>query len=806
MLLSFVYLGGTFLLGRNLKGILVNALNDELKVKVKVKRIDLDVLSNFPLIAIRFNDLCIEESTPYFNDCMLNAPELRMIFNPFKVLGKHTEVSRIDIKKGKISLFSGEDGRTNFDIFHSSDQSNSEFSLNIGEIRLFKTNLQYFEAGSISTNFNTGKLRLSIRLSDEDYQLKLAGNCFFDHLMYKDEMILFGKRVETDGLFRMTSERDQFSFQDFMLKVEELPVKINGGIAMKTEGTDFDLKLDGADLQIDQLISLMPEAVKRELPALRSNGSLSIDGQMKGLLNEHQYPFMQVQFALEDGALFNGDIPTGFENIQLRGNWEQAEGQPEINPQWDVTLSNLQAGNDRLKGRAQYLPGKGMIEWKLNGRIHLSRLSKILTETDGLEGKAQINMIGSWPMIRSTSNAFQLNGDLVASGLEIPEKWTNGMPFRQLAVDLSVDETLLRFNKLSGRLGKSDFLIKGSMGQYKSLLSDSVELNLNADWFSNALFVNDFFNEDISDGSAPPTASQTSKKPLDGLKADIRFVVQQFAWDSIEMRNLKTDVQLRDEVVNISKLSCNAFGGQWLATATLGLPPSNAYFSAEIQCRQAKMEEIFHSFNDFGQQEITGKQLSGRISGSVLAKAPLSSNFSMDANQLELTSYLTITEGRLKAYTPLYELSKFVQLEDLKDIRFDTLENSLQISEGSLSFPEMNIRNSALDLQISGSHSFSNELDYHLAVEIGELLAAKAKWMDKLQKDKVEQNNRKMKVYLHLYGNADDLKISYDRKNAGKEAKEEIISKGKSIGERIKAAANDQEEPKQDKTSDWWDD
>jgi hypothetical protein len=255
LLLSFVYLGGTFLLGRNLKGILVNALNDELKVKVKVKRIDLDVLSNFPLIAIRFNDLCIEESTPYFNDCMLNAPELRMIFN-------------------------------------------------------------------------TGKLRLSIRLSDEDYQLKLAGNCFFDHLMYKDEMILFGKRVETDGLFRMTSERDQFSFQDFMLKVEELPVKINGGIAMKTEGTDFDLKLDGADLQIDQLISLMPEAVKRELPALRSNGSLSIDGQMRGLLNEHQYPFMQVQFALEDGALFNGDIPTGFENIQLRGNWEQAEGQP----------------------------------------------------------------------------------------------------------------------------------------------------------------------------------------------------------------------------------------------------------------------------------------------------------------------------------------------------------------------------------------------------------------------------------------------------------------------------------------------
>lgn len=806
LLMSFVYLGGTFLLGRNLKSIIINALNEELKVKVTVKRIDLDVLSNFPLIAIRFNELCIEESSPYFNDCMLNAPELRMIFNPFKVLGKHTEVSRIDIKKGKIRLYSGANGESNFDLFQSNDQGNSDFSLKIGEIRLLKTNLQYFEPEGLSTNFNTGKLSLAIRLSDEDYRLKLSGNCFFDHLMYKDEMILFSKKVETDGFFRMTSNHELFSFQDFMIKVEELPVYMNGSIAVKREGTDFDLKINATELQIDQLISLMPPKVQRELPALKSSGSLNIEGQMKGLLTDHEYPFMQLQFTLENGTLFNGETPTGFENIELNGHWTQAIGQSEINPEWAIKLSNLKAGNDRLKGSAHYLPNEGMIEWKLNGRIHLNRLSKLLEETNGLQGKAQVNMKGSWPMHPSSAKWFQLNGDLVASGVEIPHNWNNGMPFKQLMLDISVDEDMLRLNKISGKIGDSDFLLKGNIAKYKSLLSDSVELHVNADWFSKNLNINDFTIGLDSNQTNNDVNPQNAKNPLKGIRADIRLVAQKFEYDSIQMRNLKSDVQVRDGNLNISKLSCNAFGGQWLASATIGLQPSNEYFSTEIQCRQAKIEDIFNSFNNFGQQEITGDQLSGEISGSVLAKAPINSDFSMNVNQLELTSYLTITNGRLKEYTPLYELSKFVQLEDLKDIRFDTLENSLQISEGSLSFPEMTIRNTALDLQISGSHTFNNEMDYHLAVEIGELLVAKAKWMDKLQKDKVEEKNRSMKVYLHLYGNADDIKISYDRKNAGKDAKEEIINKGKNIGERIKSAVKEQEEAKNSNADDWWDD
>ena len=72
--------------------------------------------------------------------------------------------------------------------------------------------------------------------------------------------------------------------------------------------------------------------------------------------------------------------------------------------------------------------------------------------------------------------------------------------------------------------------------------------------------------------------------------------------------------------------------------------------------------------------------------------------------------------GELNKYKPLEALSKFVELEELKEIKFKRLQNSILVKEGVIIIPKFEILSSAMNLSIAGTHTFNNDIDYHLSL------------------------------------------------------------------------------------------
>jgi hypothetical protein len=799
----FIYLGGAFLLGKNLKSILVNTLNNELQVKVNVKNIELDVLSNFPLIAIRFHKLCIDESYAYYNDCLLNAPALTMTFNPFKVIGKKLEVHRLYIHKGKIKLYSDDMGHVNFSIFKPSEENSDATDIEIREIRLIKTNVQYFDPLGLSTNFTTGKLGLNFKLNEKGYRLKLSGNTFFDHLMYGDKVYLFGRRVSADGQFIMNADASLFKFESFKLSLDQLPLQTDGSIRIERGNPNFDLKLTGEKLELVQLFSLLPPDIAQNLPELRSTGSLGVRAEIRGLMSDEELPYISLNFNLSDAKLLKNGKATDLEEIELNGQWTQDAGKKAFDPVWKINLVKAVLGNDRIKGSAERKQDSEWIDWKISGRVHLQRLKNLLDIDDEFQGDIQMNMLGKWPYQDLESSLPVFDGDIVAKDVVLPQEWTQ-TNISRFDADLHFETKRLTINKLAAQKGGSDFLFKGVADNYSSLVSKEPQVKLKGEWTSGFLNMNDllaiFENEEGS-----PEKEGGNTFIMDSIKVDLRFIINRFEWDSIKLDHLKSNLWLNQNNLRIEKLTCNSMGGQWLASAQLRLSEEPLVVQTDVQCKGANIDHIFQSFNNFGQEEITNENLSGKINASAVATLPLTAKGDINIDHMELSAYLTIIDGRMKDYATLYELSRFVHIEDLKDIRFDTLENSLHIANGEIAFPEMSINNSALSLNLSGNHTFNNYMNYHLSVEVGELLAAKARWIEKLQNDKIEKRNNRMKVYLQIQGTPEDLEISYDRKTAASDIKEDIGQKGQQLRDKIKAAANDKES-NSSKADDWWDD
>ena len=94
---------------------------------------------------------------------------------------------------------------------------------------------------------------------------------------------------------------------------------------------------------------------------------------------------------------------------------------------------------------------------------------------------------------------------------------------------------------------------------------------------------------------------------------------------------------------------------------------------------------------------------------------------------LNVNTQLKIEDGELIEFEPMYNLSDYVSLNELKNVKFATLENKIRIENEKVIIPEMEIHSTALSVHVSGSHSFNNIMDYRIRLLLSDVLGRKVK-------------------------------------------------------------------------------
>ena len=137
--------------------------------------------------------------------------------------------------------------------------------------------------------------------------------------------------------------------------------------------------------------------------------------------------------------------------------------------------------------------------------------------------------------------------------------------------------------------------------------------------------------------------------------------------------------------------------------------------------------------------------------------------------------------------------------EELERIKFSTLENQIEIKQGNIESPFMEIHSSAIDIALAGTHSFNNEINYDIKILLNEILGNKFKRKNKKKVSEfgiVETDNTKgMTLFLKMEGTIDDPKISNSLKlseelskgfKKEKKVLKEILKEGGSLDRDIK--------------------
>jgi hypothetical protein len=126
-----------------------------------------------------------------------------------------------------------------------------------------------------------------------------------------------------------------------------------------------------------------------------------------------------------------------------------------------------------------------------------------------------------------------------------------------------------------------------------------------------------------------------------------------------------------------------------------------------------------------------------------------------------------------------------VDVNDLKRIKFSTLQSNIEINNRTITIPKTAIKNSALNLDLSGTHTFDNEIDYHIQLLISELLAKKRQKKDD-EFGPVEKDSNKRSAFISMTGTVDNPIIKYDRMGLKQKIKEDLKQEKQTIKTLLK--------------------
>lgn len=791
----------------HVKPILITEINKTLAVEVGVSDINISSIMDFPKLGVQFTEVSINESTPHFKKKLLQANELNLFINIFKIYKGEYVIDAVTLRGADLHVADLKKG-SNYDIFKPSDEeNNSPVTFEIKNLTLQDCNIEYrhipseFSAtsytplSSIGLRYNGNITQLKIRSTLDSATIGTIGNNFISK-----------KNLNISSGIEVNTQSEVVLIDPSTLEIEGVKLSTDGSVNFSNK-PEYDIKFSSEKSNITSLLSVLPANISESMSGIEMNGKISLDGYFKGKSHSDYNP----SFGFEFSAL-NTSINIVEQGLSMTG--VNAIGELSIPNIDNLKTSKATCKIEKAQSGENYLNGlitvanfdKPQITW--NGKADLSAPfvagfvpQKSLTVSDGrikIDGTCKLTY--SLEFSEVSPNSFEFSGKVLANNIKAQISEPK-LDIKSLNLDISANNDKMVLNKADLTYNNTSASLKGIFENYNSLFNEKSNATLVGNLDISHLNINEL----MSTESRSETTS--SSKEILPIKLRLKTEIQDFRYNDFVAESLK-GVLFSDRIkVEMPKCEITALDGN--ITASIGLKKwgDNHLLDINSDIESVNITKLLKQFNNFEQTEITDKHLSGQLSGTILAKIILDENYEPILPKLYAKADVIVENGALVGYEPLRELSSFVNIEDLENVQFKTLQNSIEIFDQTIFIPKMMIENNAMNLEIEGTHTFENEMRYNMGLSVAELLANKAKWIARKNDKRIEKNSKGgLTAYIIMEGTPDDLKIRYDRATVTQNAKEEVKKERVKFIKAIKGEGSlDEEEIENKDYDDVWD-
>jgi len=767
---------------------LLFVVNEQLNAPVSAQNLQMNFMHKFPNISLKLDDVLVNGTLE--EDTLLFCKNLYIEFGILSILKGETIIKKISAYEGKLNLIWNANGENNYSILKpTSTNSNSYINLEGLTIMNTEINIESRKMSSLDYHFIAKRIKLSGILEKDAINAKARWEVYVPN-WNKQSVFISGSSD-----FYSNSTSKSIEIKNGQLKLNEWQLQLSGNI----NENDGVWSASAKNLDMGKVFQLLPKEFIPSSRNLNLDGNLdlninaisnfsgtSINAKGKwtnGILNINDSYFIgnniNAQIIYSNGKLNSFETSLlRFEDISLESRGSKFRGV--------LSLENFKQPKCKadIKFDSRWMDLMHWLEYKtwegskgeLLGEIYWNNDFKNIDEL-----KKKVFWGGKWK-----GNLLVPKADLEIEGANQTTQISN----------FNIEFDNYNLNIISGviQTQNSKAKVKGAIKNALNDFDESYELQITGDeWHIEELKKWKIWEADFTGNDDPEFNSnysltiatdRVSFKNFLGTEA--RCLVKGKGY------NAKTnDFFIRQSGGTISSIV------EWRPSKKSG-----GQLRLNGLVKNTSLKGIFQSFQNFNQNELTDKNLSGNLNANGEIRIDFNPEFSILSENILADIEFKVEDGNLKNFKTLDALRRFTEVEKLSNIKFGEFTNRVRIANKMIIIPEMTLENSALTLKVEGTNGFDGKMNFLIQMQLRELLGNKKTIRSKRLDDFIKEKNNQEKVWipLRMTGYPENIKFSIDTKKIGDDVKLNIKNDWKKQSEDLKSLFDNKKKDKKEET------
>ena len=800
----------------------IGELNKNLEVPMSVNKVEFAFWSSFPNISVDLLDVIIPGR--HKKTVLLTSEKFNLRFNPLDLLGGDYNLKQINITKGELNLQIDSLGRENFDIIKNTKERNdSDFRLALQAVRLKQMNVRYQnKATKQDYTSYVDLISLSGELSTNEFEMLTQGDIQVLNALSSGIPLIKNQRLEFDLSLSVDKSKGVTKIPTAVINIGGLPFEIDGYV--HPDSLWFNIKSKEIQLT-DAVEKLALKGSKETLNKFQGKGVLDFELQIFGGTASAAPVNINCLFAIKDGQLREPIENIKLSNIQLKGHYLKTDENPE-----ELVLENISL----ISETGPFRGALSIVDFNAptysgfaHGKINLSSANRIF----------------GFPGIAEVKGFVNISSDFLASenmrNQTIVLRKCNGtVDFENVVLQLLEDKR--RFEKINGKVdftkqnlqvanfsllvNKTDMTLRGKMSNVFNYLYNEGSLGLSMKLSAANILLTDL-------GSTSKEQKKAAQKTFalpEKIKGSLYVDVKNLNYEKHDFRNVRGDLNIDERNLDFNYISLVNSGSRIEGGLTISeLQPESFDISLNAYSSGIDIQQAFREWDNFYQDVLLAENMEGSAALKLSFRGLFDLQTGLEYPSVNSNMELRISNGNIKNASIMDDISKSIKdspakyvlgkknlqiLEKrLKSISFESLKNTITINNSVVTVPKMFISSSVLDMNVSGTHTFDNDIDYRFDFKFRDLKESN----QNSEFGEIIDDGTGFKMFLKMYGPLDNPILEWDKEQKKKSAQEYRQEEKKQIKEMLKtefgAFKNDstveeyvhEEKPKEDLKINW---
>ena len=777
----------------DIKAYALKEANKYLNKKVHIGYIDVGIWSSFPDMSLQFDDVLVYSKfdTLQTADTAFFSKRLTLNFSPLDFWESNYNIDEIEISGGVLNLKVLKSGEVNYDLLKQSDNTTSSpFSFELKHISIVNTRFSYInEATEQDYRANFNEMLLAGSFNQEQFTMDATTHFLVESITNKSLTLITDKQASCDLSIAMDNLNNIFEIKNADLTINELPFHVEG----KVTSESLNFSIGSKSLDLVEVAHNFKLAQLEMINTLNGKGNVDFDLKLEGPLSTTSPTAIDAQFSIKNGAL--NDDGFSLSDISLTGSY--TNGVKTAKEQLNIPRLTFKTLNRSFSGNIKVMDfDRPRLIGSANGIVDLNAVYRLFG-----------------PMgFTSLSGNLILNGNFDMR-METPSNVLNELEIYNLGINMEVENIVAQFkgdqrifklpsgeiairNQQAGfknvnlSVASSDITIDGTFNRIADYFKNEGELLVDASVSSEYLVL-----EDLSSNEQDQANYRSWLLPS-AIQGKLNLELKRVTYSGHAYAFIKTQMRFGEHQLRFPYLSGISAGAELEGSLTISEPkPMLIEVRSQLSSSKVGFSPLFAEWNNFEQEVIKAENIKGeaKINLSFFGPFDLYEN-TYDKKKFDAIADIKIRNGALVNVSSMKLITESMKESAAKlllkkstinafekkllNLNFETFENRLSIKDGVITIPSMTIRSNALDVTLSGTHTFDNEVDYSFSFRFRELKGEQTSEFGEIVDD-----GTGMKIFLSMKGTVDEPIFSWDKEaqqmektQQREEAKEDLKS------------------------------